>query len=108
MKRTEDANGQALPLLLRAAQIELIERRKMLLSALSSKRPRHAFTSTADLLAHVKEYSAAFLKLTSFEEQIDRDSKSLRNAVHGNADRVEDSRQEVVDRIARFRERSGN
>lgn len=108
MKKTEDANAQALPLLLRAAQVEVIEQRKMLLSALSSKALRHANTSTADVLKHVKEYGAAFRKLTSLEDQIDQDSKPLRNVVHGNADSVEDSRQEVIDRIARFRERSGD
>ncbi|MEJ6708186.1 MAG: hypothetical protein QNK92_05130 [Amylibacter sp.] len=108
MKKTEDANAQALLLLLRAAQVEVIEQRKILLSALSSKTLRHAPTSTVDVLTCVKKYGAAFLKLTSLEDQIDQDSKPLRNIVQGNADSIEDTRQEVTDRIARYRERSGN
>lgn len=108
MRKTENANAQALPDLIRAARAEVFGLRKVLLRELSSKALRDSPISTAQILTHVREYGAALLKLTSLEDQIDQDSKAIRGIVQGNAVNLEDARREIIDRIARFRERSGD
>lgn len=106
MTQSDIANAQALPALLRAARAEVVELRKTLLGELSSKTVTNSPISTAQILIHVREYGAALLKLTSLEDQIDQDSTAICGIVQGNAVNLEDARREVIDRIARFRDRS--
>lgn len=106
MTHSDTADAHALAALLRAARADVLELRKALLRELSSKAVTNSPISTAEILVNVREYGAALLKLISLEDQIDQDSTAIRGIVQGNAVNLEDARREVVDRIARFRERS--
>jgi hypothetical protein len=108
MTKSEDANAQALPALLRAARADVNGLRNTLLEELSSRNLQNSPISTAQLLLYVREYGAALLKLTSLESQIDHDSTAICGIVRGNSVNLDDARREVIDRIARFRERSGD
>ena len=108
MTKSVTANAQALPPLLHAARAEVTELRKTLLRELSSKTATNSPISTAQILTHVHAYGAALLNLTSLEDQIDQDSNAICGIVRGNAVNLDDARCEILNRITRFRERSGD
>lgn len=108
MTDTETADAQALPLLLRAAQTEVANLRQLIIRDLSVGEAEADPVTTAQVLSNIRDYSAAVLNVTSLEAQIEKHSNALCGVVQVDAVNLEDARREVIDRIARFRERSGD
>ena len=108
MTENEKADAKALPLLLRAAQADVRDLRKRIIRDLSWGEVGRDPISTAQVLTYVREYGAAVLKVTSLEAQIEKHSSAICGVVQGDAVNLEDARREVLDRIARFRERRGD
>ena len=108
MTKTEQANAQALPTLLRAARADVTGLRNKLVRDLSNRTSENEVFSTAQILTYVRDYGVALLKQSSLEDQIDQNSSAIRGIVQGHAVNLEDARREVLDRIARFRERTGD
>ena len=107
MKNSDHADAKALPSLVRAARADVTKLRNAILRELSTRSYRDSPVSTAHVLRLVREYGAALLKLTSLEDQVDQYSDSIRGIAQGNAVDLDNARREVLDRIARFRERRG-
>ncbi|WP_145991905.1 hypothetical protein [Neptunicoccus cionae] len=108
MTNIEDVDVQALPLLLRDARAAVADLRKRIIRDLSERSPHAEPISTAQLLTLVREYSAAVLHVTSLEAHIEKHSSAIRGVVQGDAVNLNDARREVLDRLARFRDRSGD
>lgn len=108
MTDIENADAQALPLLLRAAQTKVANLRRLIIRDLSVGETGTDPITTAQVLSNIRDYSAAVLNVTSLEAQIEKHSNAICGVVQGDAVNLEDARREVLDRIARFRERSGD
>ena len=108
MSDTEKADAQALPLLLRAARTDVATLRQLIIRDLSVVESPTDPSTTAQLLAYVSDYSAAVLNVTSLEAQIEKHTNAICGSVKGDVANLEDARREVIDRISRFRERSGS
>lgn len=108
MKKTDDANAQALPDLLRAARRDVDELRKKLLRELTTGTTAPTPVSTGRVIGLVHQYGAALVELTSVEDQIEQDSSTKYGLVQGDAVDLQQARQDVLDRITRFRDRGGS
>lgn len=63
---------------------------------------------TATVLEFIRGYSSAIFTVTCLEAQIGKHNSGTYDVVQGDGTNLEDARREVLDRIARFRERTGN
>ncbi|WP_069299633.1 hypothetical protein [Neptunicoccus sediminis] len=108
MTKIENVDVHALPLALREARAAVAELRQRIIRDLSEKSPNAEPMTTAQLLALVREYSTAVLHVTSLEAHIEKHSSAIRGVVQGDAVNLEDARREVLNRLARFRQRSGD
>lgn len=108
MTDIENADAQALPLLLHAARREVANLRHLIIRDLSGGESPTDPSTTAQLLSYVGDYSAAVLNVTSLEAQIEKHSSAIPDGDDSVAVNLENARREVLDRIARFRERNGD
>lgn len=63
---------------------------------------------TATVLEYIRGYSSAIFTVTCLEAQIGKHSSAKYDVVQGDGTNLDDARREVIDRITRFRERSGD
>ena len=106
--KTDDAIAKALPELLRVARNKVEALRRKLLRELIFGTTGQSSVSIARVMGLVRQYGVAILEVTSVEDQIEHDSSTRYGLVQGDALDLQNARNEVADRIARFRDRRGS